>query len=198
MDLSLTERQQLLKTTAAEFVEKEAPSHVITELSRKGVGNVPDLWRKASALGWTGMMTPSEYGGADTGYTDSAVIFEELGRGPVVGPLLSRSSGPVGAPGGRQRRPKTATAPRLGRRPTHCYPRHLRPGAPLRRGYGADGRHSQQRRLCAQRREALCARRERRRRADLRRPHRPGSRSRPRCHPAPAGQGRARRDLPPA
>ena len=89
MDLSLTERQQLLKTTAAEFVEKEAPSHVITELSRKGVGNVPDLWRKASALGWTGMMTPSEYGGADTGYTDTAVIFEELGRGPVVGPFFS-------------------------------------------------------------------------------------------------------------
>ena len=89
MDLSLTESQQMLKATAAEFVKTEVPTHVVTELSRKNVGFVPELWRKAAGLGWAGMLTPAQYGGAGLGYTDTAVLFEELGRAPLVGPFFS-------------------------------------------------------------------------------------------------------------
>ncbi len=89
MDLSLTESQQMLRGTAAEFVKTEAPTHVVTELSRKNIGFVPEVWRKAAGLGWAGMLTPAQYGGAGLGYTDAAVLFEELGRAPLAGPFFS-------------------------------------------------------------------------------------------------------------
>jgi alkylation response protein AidB-like acyl-CoA dehydrogenase len=49
----------------------------------------PALVRKAAELGWLGMLLPEQYGGASVSYTDCAVVFEELGRGPVPGPLFS-------------------------------------------------------------------------------------------------------------
>jgi alkylation response protein AidB-like acyl-CoA dehydrogenase len=40
-------------------------------------------------LGWTGMAIPEEYGGTGNTMTDVAVLCEELGTGPVPGPLFS-------------------------------------------------------------------------------------------------------------
>ena len=40
-------------------------------------------------MGWLGMLIPVEYGGSDNTFTDAAVVFEELGRGPVTGPFFS-------------------------------------------------------------------------------------------------------------
>jgi alkylation response protein AidB-like acyl-CoA dehydrogenase len=41
------------------------------------------------ATGWLGLLVPREYGGEGGSFTDAAVLFEELGRGPVPGPHLS-------------------------------------------------------------------------------------------------------------
>jgi alkylation response protein AidB-like acyl-CoA dehydrogenase len=46
-------------------------------------------------LGWLGVIIPEEYGGEGRSFTDAAVLFEELGRGPVPGPYFS--SGILGA-----------------------------------------------------------------------------------------------------
>jgi alkylation response protein AidB-like acyl-CoA dehydrogenase len=48
----------------------------------------PQLIKKAAELGWLGMMLPEEFGGAGVSTMDCAVVFEELGRGPVPGPLI--------------------------------------------------------------------------------------------------------------
>ena len=42
-----------------------------------------------SELGWAGMAIPEQYGGTGIAMTDVAVLFEELGTGPVPGPLFS-------------------------------------------------------------------------------------------------------------
>jgi len=89
MDLSLTEHQEMLKGTASDFVRHEAPSHQITEWARQGVAFVPELWRQAATMGWLGMLTPADYGGSDVSLTDAAVVFEQLGRGPVPGPFFN-------------------------------------------------------------------------------------------------------------
>src|SRR5687768_5511932 len=47
------------------------------------------LWQQMSELGWTGMAIPEAYGGTGNSMTDVAVLFEELGTGPVPGPLFS-------------------------------------------------------------------------------------------------------------
>ena len=89
MDLSLTEPQELLRTAARTFVEREAPRHAIVALHRGDSALLPTLWRKASELGWPGILVPAEYGGSESTLTDAAVLFEELGRGPVPGPYFS-------------------------------------------------------------------------------------------------------------
>ena len=95
MDLSLTEPQELLRTSARSFVEREAPRHAIVAAQRGDAGLAPVLWRKAADLGWPGILVPAEYGGSEGSLTDAAVLFEELGRGPVPGPFFS--SGGLGA-----------------------------------------------------------------------------------------------------
>jgi alkylation response protein AidB-like acyl-CoA dehydrogenase len=89
VDLSLTEPQELLRTAARTFVEREAPRHAIVALHRGETALLPALWRKASELGWPGILVPAEHGGSESTLTDAAVLFEELGRGPVPGPYFS-------------------------------------------------------------------------------------------------------------
>jgi alkylation response protein AidB-like acyl-CoA dehydrogenase len=95
VDLSLTEPQELLRTSARSFVEREAPRHAIVAAQRGDASLAPVLWRKAADLGWPGILVPAEYGGSESSLTDAAVLFEELGRGPVPGPFFS--SGVLGA-----------------------------------------------------------------------------------------------------
>ena len=89
MDLKLNETQTMLKQVTADFVKAEAPSHILTQWYLKKETAQIALYRKAAGLGWLGMVLPEEYGGAATSFTDCAVVFEELGRGPLPGPFFS-------------------------------------------------------------------------------------------------------------
>ena len=91
MDLGLTEAQEILKTTAASFLQQEYPKETLIELEMTPTGVTPELFRKVADLGWLGIIIPEQYGGADRSFTDAAVLFEELGRGPVPGPYFSSS-----------------------------------------------------------------------------------------------------------
>jgi len=95
MDLSLTEPQEMLRSSARSFVEREAPRHAIVAMQRAESSLVPELWRKASELGWLGILVPSRHGGGDSSLTDAAVLYEELGRAPLPGPFFT--SGVLGA-----------------------------------------------------------------------------------------------------
>jgi len=95
MDLSLTESQEMLRTTARSFMEREAPVDVIVGLQKGESSLEPDLWAKAARLGWLGIVLPAEYGGSGDSLSDAAVLYEELGRGPLPGPFFS--SGVLGA-----------------------------------------------------------------------------------------------------
>ena len=95
MDLSLTEPQELLRASVRSFVEREAPRHALVAAQHDGARLATGLWRKASELGWPGILVPAEHGGSESSLTDAAVLFEELGRGPVPGPFFS--SGALGA-----------------------------------------------------------------------------------------------------
>lgn len=89
MDLRLNETQTMFKKVAADFVKAEAPSYLLTQWFLKRETSQLDLYRKAGGLGWLGMVLPEQYGGAATSFTDCAVVFEELGRGPLPGPFFS-------------------------------------------------------------------------------------------------------------
>jgi alkylation response protein AidB-like acyl-CoA dehydrogenase len=89
MDLSLTETQEMFKKVASDFVKTAVPAHQMTQWYKNKQTYQPQLVKKAAELGWLGMMLPEQFGGAEVSATDCAVVFEELGRGPVPGPLFS-------------------------------------------------------------------------------------------------------------
>ena len=95
MDLALTESQEMLRTTARNFMEREAPVDVVVGLQKAESSLDPGLWAKAARLGWLGMVVPEQYGGSGDSLSDAAVLYEELGRGPLPGPFFS--SGVLGA-----------------------------------------------------------------------------------------------------
>ena len=109
MDLKLNEDQSMMKKVAADFLKAEAPPYVITEWFQKKSAFIPELYKKTAEVGWLGMMLPDEYGGSGASCIDCAVVFEELGRGPLPGPYFS--SGVLAAEiiltGGSQAQKKT-------------------------------------------------------------------------------------------
>ena len=88
MDLALSEHQQLLQRTAREFLEAECPITLVREMEDTEEGYSPELWRKMAGLGWLGLAIPTEYGGEEGSLLDQAVLFEEIGRAMVPGPLI--------------------------------------------------------------------------------------------------------------
>ena len=89
MDLSLDETQQLIQESARDFVRADCNKDVLLDLDRRPRRMMDGLWQKMAELGWTGMAIPEAYGGTGNAMTDVAVLFEELGTGPVPGPLFS-------------------------------------------------------------------------------------------------------------
>jgi alkylation response protein AidB-like acyl-CoA dehydrogenase len=95
MDLGLTEAQEILKGSVADFVQREYDKNTLLALEKTPTGITPELFRKAAELGWLGVVIPEVYGGEGRSLTDASVLFEELGRGPVPGPFFA--SGILGA-----------------------------------------------------------------------------------------------------
>ena len=89
MDLSLTEEQELLRSTARDFMEREASKETLLEFDESDMGYSVDIWQKASDIGWLGMLVAEEYGGSGSSLTDTAVVYEQLGTGPLSGPFFS-------------------------------------------------------------------------------------------------------------
>ena len=91
MDLALTEHQELLKSAVHAFMERECPRDVLLELDRTETGLSQELWARMAAMGWLGLLIPHRYGGEGASLMDAAVVYEELGHGPLGGPHFSSS-----------------------------------------------------------------------------------------------------------
>jgi len=89
MDLDLNEEQEMLKTTARDFLSKECPKSLVREMVEDEKGYSVELWRKMADLGWPGLIFPEEYGGLGGSFLDLAVLLEEMGRACLPGPFFS-------------------------------------------------------------------------------------------------------------
>ena len=86
MQLLITEDQELLAKTAADFAEARSP------VARfRAVRDADDpvcfskaLWKEMAELGWVGIPYPESMGGADLGLAELAVLREALGLGDEV------------------------------------------------------------------------------------------------------------------
>jgi len=91
MALVLREDQQLLKDSAKNFCEQNAPVSVLRGLrdSKDEQGYDQAVWSQMIDLGWAGMAIPEAYGGFDFGYGGLGVVLEETGKTLVSSPLIS-------------------------------------------------------------------------------------------------------------
>jgi len=83
VDLDLTSDQELLRETAARFIQSACPLSVVRELSAQHGPTSPDYRRQAGELGWFAMLVPDELGGGNVsgnGVLDAAIVGEERGR----------------------------------------------------------------------------------------------------------------------
>ena len=89
MDFSLSEDQEMLKTSARDFLTKECTEAVVREILGNKQGFSPELWRKTADMGWLGIIFPEKYGGTGGNLVDLTVLFEEMGRAIYISPYLS-------------------------------------------------------------------------------------------------------------
>ena len=108
---ALTEEQTMLKEQAKAWAGDEAPVSKFREMRDSGneFGFDKNTWASISEMGWSGILVPDAFGGADMGYQTFGVVLEELGRQLTASPLLA--SGLVGASaliaGGNEAQKKT-------------------------------------------------------------------------------------------
>lgn len=89
MDLTLTEDQELIQSTAREVLESRQGTAGVRAMEDDPAGYSTALWKEMVELGWTALALPEAHGGIGEGFLELCLIFEELGRAQVPSPLLS-------------------------------------------------------------------------------------------------------------
>ena len=89
MDFGLSEAQQMLRTSAREFLETECPSQYVRDMEEDERGYTSEMWGKLVDQGWLGLVVPEEYGGVGMSYLDLCILLEEMGRALLPGPFFS-------------------------------------------------------------------------------------------------------------
>ena len=89
MDVLLDEYEDMLKSTAREFFERECPPELVRRMEEDERGHPADMWQKIAELGWLGFALPQAYGGEAARLEQLGLLFEELGRAVAPLPFLS-------------------------------------------------------------------------------------------------------------
>jgi alkylation response protein AidB-like acyl-CoA dehydrogenase len=89
MDFGFSEEQEMLRSSARDFLSKEAPMTYVRKMMDDERGYTDELWRKMAELGWMGLILPEAHGGSGLDFVDMVVVLEEMGRAVLPGPFFS-------------------------------------------------------------------------------------------------------------
>ncbi|MDY7018682.1 MAG: acyl-CoA dehydrogenase family protein [Chloroflexota bacterium] len=89
MDLGYSESEQMIKTTAREFLERECPKSLVRAMEEDDTGYPRELWQRMAGLGWMGLIFPEEYGGSNDTFLALVLLIEEMGRALLPGPFIA-------------------------------------------------------------------------------------------------------------
>src|SRR5579885_379081 len=87
MDVLLSEEEELLRSSAREFLEAECPPDLVRAMESDPRGYPPALWSKVAELGWLGLVLPQAYGGEGAPFSYAGLLLEEAGRAALPLPL---------------------------------------------------------------------------------------------------------------
>jgi alkylation response protein AidB-like acyl-CoA dehydrogenase len=93
MTFLLDQEQEMLRESALQFLEEQAPVAQLRALrdSRNEDGFSRALWRDFAGMGFTGVLVPEAYGGLGLGQREAGAIMEAIGRNLCGVPFLSSS-----------------------------------------------------------------------------------------------------------
>jgi alkylation response protein AidB-like acyl-CoA dehydrogenase len=87
VDLRPSQDQEALQAGVRSFCDGRLPAEALPDLAKRG-GFDRALWRELAELGVFGLRVPEGEGGLGLGCADAVLVFEELGRRLVPGPLV--------------------------------------------------------------------------------------------------------------
>jgi alkylation response protein AidB-like acyl-CoA dehydrogenase len=88
MDFAFSEEQEMLRSSARDFLTKECPPSYVRRMMEAEDAWDEGMWRKLAEMGWTALGIPEAYGGVGT-FLDLVVVLEEAGRALLPGPFFS-------------------------------------------------------------------------------------------------------------
>lgn len=89
MDVLLTEEEQMVASSAREFLNGECSTALVRKMELDPLGYPPELWAKCAEMGWPGMCLPEEYGGQALPLAYLGLVLQEVGRAVAPVPLHS-------------------------------------------------------------------------------------------------------------
>ncbi len=113
MDFKLNEEQEMLRTSARDFLKKKVNKDVIKELSESDTGFDKKLWKAMIKLDWPAIIIPEKYDGIGWSMIELAVLFEEFGRAAFNGPMLTNLGGTIALLEGAGEDQKEAMLPEI-------------------------------------------------------------------------------------
>jgi alkylation response protein AidB-like acyl-CoA dehydrogenase len=87
VDFQLSDDQEALRAGVRSFCEGRVPVDQLAELERKSAFDRA-LWGELAELGIFGLRVPEAKGGVGLGAADAVLVFSELGRRLIPGPLI--------------------------------------------------------------------------------------------------------------
>ena len=112
MDIRLSELQELLRSNAQEFFEREVTFERIREIE---AADAPDaqLWEQMVQLGWTSLPVAEAYGGQGGTLLDASILLNEACRAALPSPFASTLIGAAAVQAHGPEDVKQALLPRL-------------------------------------------------------------------------------------
>jgi len=89
MDVRPSAAQQLLISTARDFLRRQWSLDAAQRYMRDERGFDEKLWKHMAELGWPGLLVPSTLGGSDGSILDVVLLVEEMGRASLAGPYVT-------------------------------------------------------------------------------------------------------------
>lgn len=87
MDFGLTQTQELLRTSAREFLADRSGPATVRAVADGDAEAAERLWKDVVELGWPALTVPEQHGGAGLSFSDLAVLLEELGASLAPVPI---------------------------------------------------------------------------------------------------------------
>src|SRR2546430_12920670 len=88
MDFTPSSAQQMLVSTAREFLRRHCPPERVQAWALDERGFDEKLWRQMAELGWPGLLVSPELGGSGGSMADGGLLVRRVGAARLPRPLL--------------------------------------------------------------------------------------------------------------